>query len=747
MRKLVWFTLGFASVCAICTCLWLTHSLWIGALCLTAASAALGVPGKRVRWLRCPAVLCFGCAVGLLWFQFYADAYLSHAAALDGTVAEATAYCTDYSYETNYGAAVEGVLLLQGKPVRAKFYVDENGNMEPGDVLRGTFRFRVTTPDGSEEPTFHQGRGIFLLAYQQKGRMEHQKPTQAPVWTFAARLRRDLRTMLEHYFPADTSGFAKALLLGERTGIDYEMNTAFKQSGISHIIAVSGLHVAILFTLVNTVCFKRRWLTALLGIPALVLFAAIVGFTPSITRACIMQCLMMTAMLVNKEYDGPTELAFSCLVMLFANPLVITSSSFQLSVACMIGIFLLRGRIYDYLTGKLITKKKNRFAKAKRWFANSVAVTLSTMVTTTPLSALYFGTVSLLGVLTNLLTLWVVGFIFYGLILVCVLGLFWPVAASAVALVLAWPIRYVIAVAKTIAAFPLAAVYTASLYIVLWLIFCYGILAVFLLSREKRPGVLFCCVVIGLCLSLVVSWAEPLTDDCRMSVLDVGQGQCILLQSQGKTFLVDCGGSDAEDAADIAAEMLLSQGVFRLDGVIVTHFDVDHVGGMKFLLSRIPADVLFVPDCTDDRGILQQLAPMAGQTIRVREDLLLTYADTELYIFGPAATDSGNESSLAILFCRENYDILITGDRSDFGERMLLKTAQLPQLDILVVGHHGAGDATGQALLAATNPEIAVISVGNNPFGHPTQEVLNRLAAAGCTVYRTDIHGNVVCRR
>ena len=462
MRKLAWFTLGFASVCAICAYLWLTHSLWIPALCMGAAAAVLGMFSRRVQWLRCLAVLSLGCVTGLLWFQFYADVYLSQAAALDGTAAEVTSYCTDYSYETDYGAAVEGVLLIQGKPVRAKFYMDETGSMEPGDLMRGTFRFRVTTPDGSNEPTAHQGKGIFLLAYQQKDKIQLQKPAQTPVWTFASRLRQNLRTTLDRYFPEDTSGFAKALLLGDRTGIDYEMNTAFKRSGISHIIAVSGLHVAILFTLVNIFCFKRRWLAALLGIPTLVLFAAVVGFTPSITRACIMQCLMMTAMLVNKEYDGPTELAFSCLVMLFANPLVITSVSFQLSVACMIGIFLLRGRIYDYLTGKLITKKRNRFAKPKRWFANSVAVTLSTMVTTTPLSALHFGTVSLLSVLTNLLTLWVVSFIFYGLILVCLLGLAWPAAASVVASMIAWPIRYVIAVAKAIAAFPLASVYTAS---------------------------------------------------------------------------------------------------------------------------------------------------------------------------------------------------------------------------------------------------------------------------------------------
>ncbi len=742
----MWFTLGFGAACALCSYLWLTQGLWMPALMLIAAFASFGILSRHVKWLRCIAAICLGCAAGLLWFQLYASNYLSLAADLDGKIADTTAYCTDYSYETDYGTAVEGVLRLQGKPVRAKFYVSGKIDMEPGDVLRGAFEFRVTTPDGSDEPTAHQGKGIFLLAYQEED-AELLKLAEPPKWAFAARLKRSLQNMLETHLPEDAAPFAKALLLGDRTSIDYETNTAFKLSGISHVIAVSGLHVTILFTLINILCFKRRWLVAILGIPTLVLFAAVAGFSPSITRACIMQCLMITAMLVGKDYDGPTELSFSGLVMLVANPLVITSVSFQLSVGCMIGIFLFSRKITDYLTAKLITKKRNRLKRMKRWFSGSVAVTLSAMVTTTPLVALYFGAVSLVGVLTNLLTLWVISFIFYCLMLVCLLGVLWPIAASFTGALIAWPIRYVLFVSKMLAAIPLSAVYTASIYIVIWLAFCYVLLGLFLFSKQKKPMVLFCCAVIGLCLALGASWLEPLTDNCRMTVLDVGQGQCILLQSEGKTYLVDCGGSDEEEAADTAAERLLSQGVFRLDGVILTHFDADHSGGMEYLLARIPVDTLFVPACTDENNVLGRLAPLAGQVMELKDSIILTYGDTELLIFGPIVPDSGNESSLAILFRHENCDILITGDRSAFGERMLLKTADIPQVDVLVAGHHGSKHSTSEELLAATMPKIAVISVGENHYGHPTQDVLDRLDSIGCVVYRTDIHGNIVLRR
>ena len=745
MRKLMWFTLGFGGACALCAYFWITEGLLLPALILAVLFGAFLTAGSWVKWLRIAAALCLGCAVGLGWFQIYASGYLSLAAELDGKIADVTARCTDYGYQTDYGTAVEGILYLEGKPFRAKFYVTGDIEIEPGDVLTGAFEFRVTTPDGADEATAHQGKGIFLLAYQEED-AELAKLAETPQWAYAAILRHRLTGIIDTCVSEDAAGFARALLLGDRTGIGYGTDTAFKISGISHVIAVSGLHVTVLFALLYNLCCKRRWLVALLGIPSLIFFSAMAGFSPSVTRACIMMVLMILAMLLNREYDGPTELAFSCLVMLFCNPLVITSVSFQLSVGCMIGIFLFQKRINDWLLEKL--KKTRRGMRIRRWLAGSVSMTLSAMSITTPLSAYYFGTVSLVGMLTNLLTLWIIAFIFYGIMLVCLTGWLWPAVGAVLGQILAWPIRYVLELSELLAEFPLAAVYTESVFVVSWLVFCYVLLTVFLLSRKKRPGTLLCCGILGLCLCVGASWLEPLMDDCRMTILDVGQGQCILLQSEGKTYLVDCGGSDDEESADLAAETLLSQGVFRLDGVILTHYDRDHSGGLPYLLQRVPTDSLFIPDSEDEDDVGQTLAALTDGTVtRVSSNLILSYGDTKLTIYAPVVPDSGNESSLAVLFQGENCDILITGDRSDFGERMLLKTAELPEVDILVVGHHGAKNSACAELLAVTKPKMAAISVGENYYGHPSPETLNRLAAAGCTVYRTDRDHNIVFRR
>jgi len=282
---------------------------------------------------------------------------------------------------------------------------------------------------------------------------------------------------------------------------------------------------------------------------------------------------------------------------------------------------------------------------------------------------------------------------------------------------------------------------------VLWLIFCYVLLAVFLLSKQKQAVVLCCCTVIGLFTALLASWTEPLLDNYRVSILDVGQGQCILLQSDGRTYMVDCGGDHDENTADKAAAVLLSQGVTRLDGLILSHYDRDHVGAAEYLLTRVPADVLILPEGS---GAYQWepdiMAAHSGTTVRGSEDLQICWEDTVITVYASGNTQTTNESSLCVLFHTETCDILITGDRTAAGEEMLLWRSNFLELDALIVGHHGSGKSTGETLLAATRPKTAVISVGENQYGHPSGDVLERLAQYGCVIRRTDLEGTIILR-
>lgn len=752
MRKLMWFTLGFGGACA-----WgayFSNQYAVAILSVAGVLAAvLGLLGKNRKYFRPAALIGLGIVIGIGWFWTFDNFRLSAPRALNQVTVPETIRVTDFSRETDYGYAVDGAIDLNGQTYDVCVYLDEQDkplSLAPGDVLAGEFRFKVTTDGDWNDSTYYQGKGTFLIAYQ-RGELSVTEGTARPVGDLPAMLRGRILALVEEFFPNDTTAFAKALFLGDSSDLSYDVDTSFKVSGIRHIIAVSGLHVSMMFSLVYFLSGKRRVLTALLGIPVLALFAAVAGFTPSITRACIMQGLMLLALLFDREYDPPTALSFAALLMLAANPLTVTSVSFQLSVGCMVGIFLFAERIRRWiLSDKCLGEAKGKSVKAKlkRWFAGSVSVTLSTMAVTTPLCAWYFGTVSLVGVLTNLLTLWIVTYIFCGIILVCVLGLFWTGAAGAVAWVISWGIRYVLMVAKVLASLPMSAVYTKSVYVVLWLIFCYILLTLYLCMKKKHPAVFAGCVVFALCISVLLSWSEPLWDDYRVTVLDVGQGQCILLQSEGRTYLVDCGGKGAEGTADEAAETLLSQGITKLDGVIVTHFDSDHSAGVANLLSRMDADVVLLPSAQDESGTAERIVKAAeGRVYAVDETMELCFSDTSIRIMPSFAGDSDNESGLCVLFQTENCAILITGDRNGFGERMLLRNEDIPDLDVLIVGHHGSKNATCQELLLATMPETAIISVGeNNAYGHPAQETLDRLTEFGCVIYRTDLHGTIIYR-
>lgn len=386
--------------------------------------------------------------------------------------------------------------------------------------------------------------------------------------------------------------------------------------------------------------------------------------------------------------------------------------------------------------------------RAKRWLANSVSATLSSTVVTTPLVAYYFGCVSLVGVVTNLVVLWVISLIFYGIMLCLAISVVWTSAAVLAAKAVSLPALFVMGTAKLLSKLPMAAVYTTSPYVVVWLVGVYVLLTIFLLQKTKQPKLLLVCAVSTLLLTQIFSWAEPLMDDVRMTVLDVGQGQCILLQSEGKTYMVDCGGDDGEIAADLAAETLLSQGVSRLDGIILTHYDMDHSGGVGYLLTRIHCDQLILPNIVDTEGVGQALAEQIGGAVRyISDDVTFTFGDCSMTIIGPYSYHSGNESGLCILFQRKECDILITGDRGEIGELMLLHEHQLPQLDVLIAGHHGSAGSTGEELLTATMPKLVIISVGeDNRYGHPSNAVLKRLEAIGCQVRRTDLNGTVVYR-
>lgn len=161
----MWFTIGFAAACGLCA--YVLPEDFRAAFLWSAVLLALltGIPGRRFCAFRAGTLVLLGCALGLGWYGRYYDLYLDVPVSMDGRTETVTIRTTDYSYETDYGTGIDGIVSLDGKSYQVRAYLDEQPPMEPGQEITGPFRFRVTTPDGKEEGTYHSGKGIFLLAY------------------------------------------------------------------------------------------------------------------------------------------------------------------------------------------------------------------------------------------------------------------------------------------------------------------------------------------------------------------------------------------------------------------------------------------------------------------------------------------------------------------------------------------------------------------------------------------------------
>lgn len=747
MRRLMWFTIGFAAAIALTAYILPVTWLVFLAVLLLLLLPVLLLCKKNV--CKVAAVVLIGAATGFFYFAGYQTIFLAKIDSCDGTTGQINMEATDYSFETSYGFAVDGTAEIEGRSYSVRLYYNDEILFKPGDRIQTAVKLRYTPGDGLQSSTYHKGEGIFLLAYAQN-EVSYTLSETVPSQYFAAILRKNISNRISAIFPEDTAAFSKALLLGDDSEIGYGENLTFQKSGIRHIIAVSGLHVSILFSMVYFVTARKNLLTLLIGLPVLFLFAAVAGFTPSVVRACIMQALIILSMTVSKEYDQGTSLAFASLVILVLNPWTITSVSFQLSVGSMVGIFLFSRGITHYLLGKRPFKnytKKTRNGRFVHSIAGSIGVTIGAMIVTLPLCAWYFGMVSVVSVVSNLLTLWIVSFVFCGIMVSCLASMLWMPLGFIIARMISWPIRYIMLIARFLSAVPGVVAYTDSPYTVMWIVSCVVLIALFFIYKRKSPALLAMAIAFFYILSQFGTWFEPQLDNVRLTVLDVGQGQCILMQSKNSAYLLDCGGKNPKQVADAAMQAMGAQGIYSLDGIILTHFDKDHANGTMYLLQAVPVDRLYLPNEEPDNKIRMELEAQNVPITWVTDRKELPCGSGELTVYPSQMSEKKNEYSMCILYQDENCAILVTGDRDLQGESDLLEQAELPKLDVLVVGHHGAYNSAGWELLTQTKPRVAIISVGeDNLHGHPNPYTLDRLYRFGCIVRRTDEEGTIHIR-
>lgn len=743
MRKLATWCYAFAA--GIFLAQYLLKPAWLPAasacaLCLGFAALLLPEPRRYRVVLACTA-LCV--ALGYDWF--YVRWFQAPAEALAGTEQAACAVLQDDPAATDYGARATVLLTVPGnRPIRAVYYGGEELlELLPGDTVRGEMRLKSAARLRDQEVSTFTSHGVFLLAYGGEGMESEAGASGAPRY-LPARLKRALCGQVNWLYSGDTAGFLTAILTGDKSGLSDGAEDALSEAGLYHILAVSGMHCGFLLALLRCLLGRRKRLLAAVGIPALALYALTVGARPSVVRACVMLSLLLIAPLFRRESDPPTAMAVALAGILIQNPFAAGSIGLQLSFAAVAGLLWLTPKLSRLLTGE---KERSRLS---RFLIAGFSATMGALVFTVPLTGWYFGTLGLLSPVSNLLCLGAAGAVFVTGFLSALLGFVCPPLAA----VLGWIPRiltaYLLAAARVLARLPFHAVYFTSPFLALWLGFAY--LLFFIAWRggggRRKYAVALACAVLTLAAALKLGAAYRTRGALNIAVVDVGQGQSIVLESEGHYAVLDCGSANRwKDAGADAAEELAAMGCGRVDCLVLTHYDFDHVSGVERLMGRVPVETLLVPRMEDDAGLQGQVLASArehGAAVRfVTEPERLTLGRAELALYPPVGGGGDNERGLAVL-CREGgFALLATGDMKQSTERALLEAYPLPDIEVLIAGHHGSKYASSEELLAAVQPELAVVSVGENSYGHPADEALRRLAWAGARVCRTDRQGTV----
>ena len=744
MRRLAAFTASFALGIYLAQYLLpAEHLIPLAAGCFAAACLALLLPDL---WRKRALLIGTGLALALGWNWLYGFAVRDPLVGLSGRSGTASMALLEYAVPTDYGAKV--TVKLEGYPLgKVVYYGGEDLlDLRPGQTVTAQVKFQDAARLREDTITNFTSQGVFLLAYQRgEDAVYGEGSAGSPRW-WPARAARAMQDHVAELFDGDEAAFLSAILTGDTSGLSEEARSDLSEAGLSHILAVSGMHCGFLMTLILLVTGRhRRRLLAALALPILVFYTILTGASPSVVRACIMVLFVLAAPLFQRDSDPPTTLSAALFLILLANPFAAASISLQLSFGAMAGLLWLTPRIQDLLLGE-----KSR-GRVYRLLASSLSATVGAMVFTVPLCAVYFGSLVLISPVSNLLCLTASSAVFMLGLLAVLASFLWLPLGAVIGFLPALLTKYILWTSGVLASLPYHAVYLTNPYLKYWLVFLYGLFAAayFLRPRARRKYAV-ATVLAAMSLAVTVWLGAPHYTRSGLDayVLDVGQGESVLLSSGGQFALVDCGSRNSwYDAGGIAADHLATMGCGTLDYLILTHYDYDHVSGVTELLARTRVDTLLLPDVADDAGMRLQVELAArdhGADIRyVRAETSLPLGRSSLTIYPPGDVKGDNEQCLAILCTYGDYDLLITGDMNMAAERQLIAEHDLPDIEALVVGHHGSKSSTSEELLEAVTPEVGIISVGDNSYGHPTEDALRRLVLADVDICRTDKQGTV----
>lgn len=569
------------------------------------------------------------------------------------------------------------------------------------------------------------------------------------------KIKNKLLNVYETILSEKESGALIAMLLGEKYLLDDEIKQLYQENGISHVLAISGLHISLIGMFIFKLLKKLKLpiIAATFGsIFFIYSYGVLTNFSVSTNRAVVMMVVMLLAGLIGKTYDMLSSCALSALIILLQNPLQIFSAGFLLSYGAVLGIAI----VFPCL--KMLFPTKNSFI-------NSLFISLSAQSLTTPLVIYFYYQYSVYSIITNLIilpfvTILMLTSIFAGIagMIFLPMGVFLIGGANYILQFYEWTCRIMGRLPDNLITVGRPDAWRLIVY--------FAVIAIFIWTVRKY-GKKYLVTLLVLPVILLIS--PHRNSGLTVTMLDVGQGEAIYMESKsGTTYLVDGGSSDVKKVGTYRIEpFLLSQGTGSIDYVMISHADTDHTSGLKELMEggRIRIKYLVLPEIENKDEAYVEL-----ETLALKQGIKLQYIragdvilDGKLKIFclHPAADyipPSSNAYSTVLSVSYGAFDMLLTGDLELDGEEQVQEWIRRRELynsidaaeggialpnavegsislpndyDILQVAHHGSRNSTSEEFLRLIRPEYALISCGkDNKYGHPHQELLDRLILA-----------------
>lgn len=666
------------------------------------------------------------------------------------------------------------VKLLDSKPFRLYIQVSKKSKeLEYGDKVR--LQGKYSKPSEQRNYGGYDDKQ-YLKTLKIVGRVKVNqveiiaKKQINGILQFANNMNLKIKEKIKPTFAEEKLAILKGLLLGETEDIAEEVRETFQISNISHVLAISGMHISYIIMglqlLLIKVMGKKK--TRIVTIIFLILYAFITGFSPSIVRAVSMGIITIGSGLVYRKSDVWNSMAISLLGILLYNPFLILNVGLQLSYLGTIGIILLRStvlKIFSY-------KKRKKEGKINEKVKEILAVSLSAQIMILPIMVYHFNTIGIYFLITNLLVSIIIGPII-------ILGFFCMLTSfifSPITNLISLPLNIGLEILNLISKFselPLSKIYLPTPSIIAIILYFTGVLvgnqiySIYHLNhltsthkrvkniialfqykfRQKKKKYLKCTLIIFIVFMIGI---PMIPKSLKIYFVDVGQGDCtFIVTPQNKTILMDGGGS-ITDNFDVGKKTLipylLDRGYTTIDYVMLSHFDQDHVGGILSVLEELKVKNVIIGKQFENSENLQEFLEIVNEKnikVNVVEAGSRIHIEKNLYfdVLWPSSNQEISENSINnnALVCKLNYKnftMLFTGDIEEEAEKVLVSKyggTDILKSAVLKVAHHGSKSSSIEEFLNLVQPRIALIGVGeNNLYGHPNSNVLARLTNLRC---------------